>query len=350
MRSQGVDVRVEAVDVANATQFNRLWQSVTANMPPVRGVIHGAMVLDDVMLAALTPQRLRQVMAPKILGALHLHLATKDTPLDFFVMLSSVSSLAGNVGQANYAAANAFLDGFVQFRRSRGLAATTVSWGALAEVGVVARDAQVERLLANAGVRAMHIEHALHAFGHILHWNPAHIGVFQIDWKKWVAAHPAGTGAALFERLLAEHATTSDGLAMDTHEQLRRELAALEASERLNFMQGLLAEELSRVLQLPATQIDHQQNIMQLGIDSLMAVELQTALDSKFGLHVSAMEFIRGLSVAQLASRLLNSIAADLELLTVDGAMRVEALDTLLQQEMANISDAAWDRLVEQVV
>jgi acyl transferase domain-containing protein/acyl carrier protein len=349
MQSQGVQVLVEAVDVADAAQLKHLWRCITTTMPPLRGVIHGAMVLDDVLLTGLTADRLRQVMAPKVLGALHLHAATKETPLDFFVMLSSVASLVGNVGQANYAAANTFLDGFAQYRRARGLPAITISWGALAEVGVVARNTQVERLLANAGVRTMHVEHALYALGQVLQLNPPHIGIFQVDWKKWLATHPAGTSAAIFQPLLAEYASASGSIGMDPHQHLLQQLAVLEPRERLDSMQALLAEELARVLQLPVAQIDCQQNIMHLGVDSLMAVELQTALDSKFALQISAMDFIRGLSIAQLAARLLASIAPDLELLTTHSAVPEDALDGMLQAEMANISDAAWDQLLKQV-
>jgi NADPH:quinone reductase-like Zn-dependent oxidoreductase len=98
MQSQGVQVRVEAVDVADAAQMQRLWHSIAAAMPPVRGIIHGAMILDDALLTNLTADRLRDVMAPKILGALHLHELAKEAHLDFFVMLSSVASMVGNVG------------------------------------------------------------------------------------------------------------------------------------------------------------------------------------------------------------------------------------------------------------
>jgi len=317
-------------------------------MPPLRGVIHGAMGLDDGLLAGLTADRLCQVMAPKVLGALHLHAATKGIPLDFFVMLSSVASLVGHVGQANYAAANAFLEAFAQYRRARGLPAITINWGALAEVGVVARQAQVEQMLATAGVRAMYIDHALYALGQVLRLNPPQVGVLQVDWKRWLAMHPGASSAVLLQSLLAEYAQGMSGSGdMDPHQQLLYKLAVLEPQERQDYMQTLLAEELARVLQLPVAQIDYQHNIMHLGIDSLMAVELQTALQGKFALHISAMELIRGLSIAQLATRLLASLAADLEALTTASAVPEEALNALLQAEMADVSDAAWEQLVK---
>ena len=349
MQSQGVHVMVEALDVTDAARLTYLVQRLSATMPPLRGVIHGAMVLDDGLLAGLTADRLRQVMAPKILGAIHLHTATREMPLDFFVMLSSVASLLGNVGQANYAAANAFLDAFAQYRRAQGRPAITINLGALAEVGVLARQAQVGQILATAGVRAMPVDHVLYALGQILHWNPPQIGVFQVDWKRWMVTHPAGASATLLQPLATEYAQPSGSVDMPPQQRLLHQLAMLEPQERLDYMQALLAEELARVLQLPVAQIDYQHNIMHLGIDSLMAVELQTALYGKFALQTSAMELIRGLSTAQLAARLLASMAADLEALP-DGAVPEDALDALLQAEMANISDAAWEQLVKQVL
>jgi acyl transferase domain-containing protein/acyl carrier protein len=350
MESQGVHVLTAAVDVSDANQLTSVLQEVKSSMPPLRGVIHGAMVLDDGLLAGLTDERLNQVMAPKILGALHLHLATRDIPLDFFVMLSSVSSLVGNVGQGNYAAANAFLDGFAEYRRRRGLPAVTINWGALAEVGVAARNTQVEQVLNAAGLRSMHVDHALHALGEAIRLNAPQIGIFQVDWGRWRATHPAGVSAILFESLYAEYEETSDASGLDPRQQFLHRLAVLDAQARQGYMQVLLAEELARVLQMPVSKIDVHQNVMTLGIDSLMAVELQTALQGKFALQLSAMELTRGLSVAQLATRLLAGIASDLEAFSSVKAVSEQTLDAMLEAEMAGVSDADFEQMVKEVL
>ncbi len=350
MQSQGVEVLAGAVDVADADQIQSIFQRIRTTMPPLTGIIHGAMVLDDGLLAGLTAERLRQVMAPKILGALHLDAATRDVPLDFFVMLSSITSLADNAGQGNYAAANAFLDGFAEYRRGRGLPAITINWGALAEIGVAARNAKVEKALNAAGLRSMHVDHALYALGQALELNLPQIGVFQVDWQRWRTTHPAGASAAVFESLFAELGDPSAAAGLDPHEQLLRRLAMLEPQAQMDYMQTLLAEELARVLQMSVTQIDLQQNVMNLGIDSLMAVELQTALESKFALHLSAMELTRGPSVTQLAGRLLAGIAADLEALRTAGTVPEQTLDAMLQAETAGVSDAELEQMVKEAL
>jgi acyl carrier protein len=350
MQALGVDVLADAVDIADAGQLHSLLQRIKATMPPLRGIIHGAMVLDDGLLTGLTAERLQRVFAPKISGALNLDAETRDIPLDFFVMLSSVSSLVGNVGQGNYAAANAFLDGFAEYRRSRGLPAMTINWGALAEIGVAARNVQVEQALHAAGLRSMLVDHALFALGQALRLNLPQIGIFQVDWGRWRALHPAGASAALFEALFAEQSESADGAGLDPHQQLLHRLAVLDPQERLDYMQLLLSEELARVLQMPATQIDVQQSVMTLGIDSLMAVELQTALQTKFALKLSAMELTRGLSVAQLAARLLGGLTSDLEALRTAAAVPEQVLDAVLETEMAGVSVAELEHMVKKAV
>ena len=107
-------------------------------MPPLKGVIHSAMVLSDALISQLTPESIERVLLPKIGGCLNLHKCTMHYPLDFFVLFSSVSSIIGNPGQGNYAAANAFLDTFCHYRKKLGLPALTINWGAL-KIGVLAR-------------------------------------------------------------------------------------------------------------------------------------------------------------------------------------------------------------------
>jgi acyl transferase domain-containing protein/NADPH:quinone reductase-like Zn-dependent oxidoreductase len=130
-----VHVVRRAADVADESDVARVLAEVRDTMPPLRGVVHAAMVLDDGMLTQIDAERLERVLAPKIAGAWNLHRQTLDQRLDFFVLFSSIASVIGNPVQGNYAAANAFLDALSAFRRSRGLPSLTVSWGALSEVG-----------------------------------------------------------------------------------------------------------------------------------------------------------------------------------------------------------------------
>jgi len=158
----GAEVLVLPVDVAEAAQVAQVLARVRGEWPPLRGVIHAAGVLADRTLRELDEAELRAVMLPKVSGAWQLHVQTQADELDFFVLCSSVTALLGTPGQANYAAANAFLDGLAHARRVQGLAGLSVNWGPWAEVGMVARmgeragwGARLERIAPAQGVAVL---------------------------------------------------------------------------------------------------------------------------------------------------------------------------------------------------
>ncbi len=151
-------VHVCPTDVSNEAEVRRLFERIDDAMPPLRGIFHCAMVLDDGALLNLNEKRFATVMAPKVDGALLLHTYTRQFPLDWFVCFSSISSLVGNAGQGNYVAANAFLDTFAHYRRALGLPAITVNLGVLADVGVAARSESLGETFTRAGIRGFHTE------------------------------------------------------------------------------------------------------------------------------------------------------------------------------------------------
>ena len=154
LKNKGALVVPAAVDVTQESQLETLFAEIAARMPPLRGVMHAAMVLDDGLLQHLDADRLARVMAPKALGAWHLHKLTMRLPLDFFVMFSSVASLVGNPGQGSYVAANSFLDALAHHRRALGLAATSINWGVLADVGVASKDTTLLQHLERVGMKS----------------------------------------------------------------------------------------------------------------------------------------------------------------------------------------------------
>ena len=158
MEAFGAEVLVERCDVAQKDAVKALFERLGQSMPPVKAVIHCAMVLEDGLLKDVTEDQFKRVMLPKIAGAWNLHEATCAMKLDNFLCISSISSLIGNVGQATYVAANAWLDGFAHYRRGLGFPANTFNLGVVDEVGVVARDgADMARLLDQSGIRPMSV-------------------------------------------------------------------------------------------------------------------------------------------------------------------------------------------------
>src|SRR5262249_53889840 len=156
---------------------------VAATMPPLRGIVHAAGVLDDGLLAQQTWDRFARVLAPKVAGGWNVHQLTRGVPLDFLVFCSSAASLLGSAGQAGYVTANPFLDALAHHRRARGLPATSVNWGPWADGGMAARmsDQQRQRLAAQ-GWQAMPADEATDALGRLLEAGTTQAGVLAMDW------------------------------------------------------------------------------------------------------------------------------------------------------------------------
>src|SRR5262249_49517953 len=135
LRSRGITVAIERVDITDVDALASVLDALRDRMPPVRGVIQAAMVLEDGPIEQMTPERFWRAASPKMLGTWNLHRLTLDAPLDFFVMYSSATTCLGNPGQANYVAGNAFMEALAHHRRGRGLPATAIAWGAISDTG-----------------------------------------------------------------------------------------------------------------------------------------------------------------------------------------------------------------------
>ena len=303
LEEMGARVLVAAADVADAAQMTALLGRIASIMPPLRGILHAAMVLDDVLIAQLDRERLARVMAPKARGAWLLHRLTRDVPLDLFVLFSSVSALVGNPGQGSYVAANAFLDALAHHRRAQGLPAVSINWGVLADVGVAARDAAVSQHLERVGMKALPPRLAVEALGRVLRHQPVQVGVMDLDWQKWGQANPAVRQSSRFGHLISE-----SGAAGSAADALRQDLLAAAPEDRDAVMTALVADEIGKVLRIPAGKLEVHEPLSRVGIDSLTAVELQVALQSQFQIEVSSLELMKGISVAQLASTILTKL------------------------------------------
>ncbi len=303
MEEAGAQVRVEALDITHEEDVATLVAELRRANVVVRGVVHAAMVLDDARILDLDEARLSAVIEPKALGAWNLHRHTLDCPLDFFVLYSSAAVLFGNPHQANYAAGNMFLESLVEYRRARGLPALAVAWGALDEVGYLARNPAVRQLLeAGAGVRPMAPAHALAALERLLLAGTGQATVVDIDWRRWRSHSPSAV-CPKYSALPAGDAPPSTAAA-----PLRQLLAELDPSARRAFLVGRIAGHLARILGLAADKLDPQRSLATLGLDSLMAAELHTIIESETGLDLPLLRLLEQGSAASLADFVLREM------------------------------------------
>ncbi|MFI9804830.1 SDR family NAD(P)-dependent oxidoreductase [Streptomyces sp. NPDC052301] len=292
----GAEVEVAACDVADAAALAGLVGDVAGDL---RGVVHCAGVLDDGVVAELTPERVARVLGPKADGAAHLHRLTADAQLDLFLLVSSAAGVVGNAGQANYAAANAFLDQLAHHRRALGLPAVSVSFGAWAGEGLAAEHADLERM-ARLGHRALTPEQGRDLVELALRRSAPHLVAWALDLPR-LRESAGGSAGALWRSLLPAPRTGRDGA-----DALADRLARLPEAERADRVLDLVREEASRALGLrSAESVRPDQPLRELGMDSVTAVELRNRIGARLGSRLPATLLFDHPTPARLAEYLL---------------------------------------------
>ncbi len=279
LQERGVTVQVELADVTDADAVDGMLERIKGELPPLGGVIHSVGVLADASLANQDWERIEQVLWPKVLGAWHLHQATADYDLDLFVLFSSVAGILGNPGQANHAAANAFLDQLAAHRRALGLPGQAIAWGAWSGLGEAEEQRErIARRREAAGTGWFSPEQGLSVFDRLLREDPTTAVVLAADWS--VFGEAIEGRPSLFEDLLpAAEDASADSLG--TSEDLLSQLGAAPAEAREELLVSFLQQEVQAVLRLPAAPAPAV-GFFDLGIDSLMAVELRNRLNRAF--------------------------------------------------------------------
>ncbi|MER7437078.1 SDR family NAD(P)-dependent oxidoreductase, partial [Pseudonocardia alni] len=253
---------------------------------PVRAVVHAAGVLDDGLVATLTPERLAAVLRPKVDAAWHLHEATRARDLAAFVMFSSVAGVLGNPGQANYAAGNAFLDALALRRRTEGLPGTALAWGPW-EQGMAGELTEAEAArLARSGVPALTVEHGLALFDAALATGEPALAPMRLD-PAALRAH--GEVPAVLRALVRGRSRRAAVAGSAAASGLRDRLAPLTPEERREVFLDLVRGQVALVLgHAGAADVDAGRAFRDLGFDSLTSVELRNRLNTVTGLRLPA--------------------------------------------------------------
>ena len=276
LRERGVNVRVELADVTDPAATDAMLERIQTTLPPLAGVIHSVGVLSDGSLANQSWNRFERVLWPKILGAWHLHRATARLELDLFVMFSSVTGVLGNPGQANHAAANAFLDQLARHRRAMGLAGQSIAWGAWSELGEAEQQrARIEERLESLGAGWITPKQGLRALDELVRRDVPTGLAARVDWQ--VLASRADVPLPILEEVVSGAAAGPDRTALARGE-LSARLQEVPAAERGPLLESFLRQELQAVLRLPGPP-EPRAGFFDLGMDSLMAVELRNRLN-----------------------------------------------------------------------
>jgi myxalamid-type polyketide synthase MxaE and MxaD len=310
LRAEEVDVHLALADVAERDQLARALAALD-QMPPLAGVVHAAGTLDDGLIVNLDRGRFDRVVRPKIHGAWHLHELTQGQALDFFVLPSSIAAVFGSPGQANHAAASAFLDGLAAYRRHLGLPGLSLNWGPWASIGAAAGKPSADRVIA-AGMSPIETDWGLDVLEHMLGVGQPQAAVMAVDWGRWFRAFPTLAGAPLLADLAREHASAVEGSGAPG--AMAAQLSALaRPEERRDFLQTLLTRQIAQVLRLPPAQVDPDTPFGSLGFDSLMALEVKNGLERQLGLVLPVSLVWNYPTVTELTGYLASELGVRLE-------------------------------------
>ncbi len=310
LRARGVTFVIEQVDASDGAAVDALIARVTAAHGPITGVYHTAMVLQDGLIRGLDPEALAAVLAPKIDGAHHVDRATRRQPVAHFVLFSSISALVGNPGQGAYVAANAYLEGLARKRIAEGRPALAVGWGAIADAGVLTRDqGTAEQLERISGITGLASADALSRLGRLLQaagqlTNPV---VYCARWQRAglmrdlpILATPA------FAEVFAEEGLQNEAVEID----VAALIAGKTDAEAQKLLADLIAGKIARILRLSAQEIDVDRPFADMGMDSLMALELSMNIEHELGVGLPLVAITSVPNLRELSRRLLQSVRA----------------------------------------
>ena len=314
---KGVEVSRLQADVSDRSQLASALDTLNKTLPPLIGVVHAAGVLSDGVLQQLSWSQMEIVLAPKVWGAWNLHQLTLSNELDFFALYSSAASLLGSPGQGAHVAANSFLDSLAHYRQAKGLPAVSINWGPWSEIGSATGEL-VQRQMARQGIGAIAPDKGIEELSQILlQTSTSQLGVVPINWSKFQSQNL--TTDSFFSNFAAAnlkgaspHPTATlrsntDASAADWAKQL----SEMPRRRHVTFLVQALQTEVSRVLALPSHKtIEPTVSFFDMGMDSLMAVELKNQLDVRLGRTVASTVIFEHPTIRTLATH-LASIASN---------------------------------------
>ena len=288
----GARIAIEECDVSDERALTACLNRISSSMLPLRGVVHAAGVLDDGILEQQTWSRFAGVMAPKVFGAWNLHRLTLSSELDFFVLFSAAATLIGSPGQGNYTAANAFMDGLAHHRKAKGLPALSIDWGAWAEAGMAASLAKKDgERWVERGLRPIQLDEGMAKLGEMLLSSRAQIVAAPIDWSKMFSRRATGRTSSLFAEVIKPFGNAISGAERtgQAKDDFARRLSAEPAARRFAILKAHIESTASHALGvIGGKSLDPRRPLQELGLDSLMSVELRNTLAASLGRSLSA--------------------------------------------------------------
>jgi acyl transferase domain-containing protein/acyl carrier protein len=329
LEATGACVTLVRADVADSAQVVSLLEACSRSGPALRGIVHLAGVLDDGLIAGQTLERFDRVMKPKAHGAWNLHCLTQHLPLEFFVMYSSLAGVVGSAGQANYAAANAFLDALAHRRRALGLPAVSLDWGPFGDAGMAAEHLRLASARDWAGAVPFSTARGASLFGCATAMNPTQVTLLPGPASAWLSLHPRWNEAVLFSELRGQGAAAAPP--GEDFMAFRDALVAASADERRRLIGESIQAAVARSLGMDISSLDPRRPLSECGLDSLAGMEIKNRLERTLAVRIPIATLLQGGSVE------------DLSLHVVDAFVTEHLLDSLRAGNESPVGGAEWE-------
>ena len=306
--AQGVEVLVQSCDITDAHAISRLMEQVKNALPPLKGVLHAAATYDDRLIANLDAGSIDKVLSTKLLGAWYLHQATLNLPIEHFVLYSSITTAIGNPGQANYVAANAGLEGLSALRRHMGLPATCIAWGPIGDVGFLVRNEDVkESLEQRLGRAPLTAAEALGQLDPAFADEAGFVTLGNLEWSNLARLLPSAT-CSRFDIL---NRNRQDSAHAQDYQDISSLIQGKTPAEVSEIVRDLVVQEVAQILSIGADRIEPNRSLHDLGMDSLMAVELATGLEQRFGIQLPVMMLNDSPTANKVTARIVDKLISD---------------------------------------
>ena len=291
-----LDISVEAADVADYGQVDALLQRIRNHKHPLKGIIHAATLYEDAMIETMSAGQFDKVIRPKVDGLAHLDQLTRRDDLDFFIAFSSVTTHFGNMGQANYVSANAYMESLIRARRQSGLPGLYVAWGPIDDAGHLTRNTDVKKTLEHTtGSQAITTATAMKILETLIQARTQGITVmdFNVNALSKVMAIFQANKYALLDRDQRAESGDANALVAEILEQDPEDAIAMIAAK--------IQKEIAAILCVANDDVAINASLPDIGIDSLMGAEFAVSIEKSFGISIPAMSLLQSASIQSLA-------------------------------------------------
>ncbi|MUG94287.1 SDR family NAD(P)-dependent oxidoreductase [Scytonema sp. UIC 10036] len=330
----GVRVLVVQADVSQVTQVEEVIKKISSELPPLRGIVHAAGVGDAGVLKQLSLERFERVMAPKVAGTLNLHSLTQNLPLEFFVCFSSMSALLCSGGEGNYGAANAFMDSLVHYRQTLGLPGLSINWGPWSLGMMTSLDSDNQSRLQGLGIGTIAPLKGLTVLEQLLNQSSAQVVAIPIDWSQFSKS----TTSPFFINFVKKTEKS----------QFYTFLETCDLSDRKKLLVDHVCSQVTKVLgHKLSLELDIQQGFLELGMDSLTALELRNALQKSLACSLPSSLMFDYPTVSKLADYLAQEVLKWNEAVELDvGSQIMNPQPAIASSDLEDLSESEAEALL----